>query len=144
MKSKIIIAGLVGAIVTSPSLAVVQCVSLNSDMTCSPDGIYTDSLDWAATCTANNARITVVGVTACSATQGTSVGQVSETLETDSAPSANKYCWCKMTSPVVSQWVYSGNGSSEADCITGCGQFCVSAMQSKSAFRAGIVSNLSN
>ena len=122
-KQIIIIAGLVSVIMTPPASAVTKCVALNSSTDCSTGGSG-GSIDWYATCTTNGKTISIEGIAACSDTQGT-YGSVAKTLNLSSTVNDNEYCWCKMTSPVVSShWVFQESNSGASDCVQRCSTVC--------------------
>ena len=45
------------------------------------------------------------------------------------------YCWCKITHPAVSKWVYTGNNTS--DCATACTGYCKSYVGGSASSNVG-------
>lgn len=149
MKSKILITGAVlCAITATGAQAVTKCVALNSSTTCTSNNTdYQYHTDWAATCTTNGVSTPISGIGICSSTQG-SVGQTATELDTSSTSDDNKYCWCKMTSPAVSRWVFFSSppsaGMCAQHCADGCAYGCVSDVQFFADFRSALFGSLSD
>jgi hypothetical protein len=59
-------------------------------------------------------------------------------IGTTEADERYKYCWCRMTSPVRSAWVYYPANSSAAACATYCANRCGDYSQTKSSFRGAL------
>ena len=145
MKKQIIIAGLVSVILAPPALAVTKCVALNSNSTCTSNyNSYYNKTDWAATCTTNGVSTPISGIGICSSTKGAS--QYATATELDTSPTAdeNLNCWCKMTSPAVSRWVFHTSNSSGGFCARLCAYYCAYSVQGTAAFRSALFSNLSD
>lgn len=121
---------------------VVKCVPLSTSTTCTTTMTGpTNALNWVATC--NNATdgisgISVSGVAGCS----NASGGTSDTLSTSSTVNDNRHCWCKMTSPAVSKWVYMSLMSGYSDCATNCSYMCANQLKSDSTFRAAMFGNM--
>ena len=147
MKKHLIIAGIICAIIIPPAGAVTKCVALKSNTTCSSTPEYYQ-IDWYATCTttigSSHKGVGITGISACSSTSGNTVGKTSERISTSSTTNNNKYCWCKMTSPVVSQWVFNNMEASNGGCIYSCSYNCAKYAQNNASFRNGLFSNLSD
>ena len=47
------------------------------------------------------------------------------------------YCWCRMTHPAYSRWVF-GNSSSASNCASACAYYCASNARSDAALRSGL------
>ncbi len=114
MKKLLITITTIYTIVLPPALGAYKCVYLDNDTRCSAKS-HTSS-DWSATCD----EIEISGVAFCGSDGGDIAGEVnaSET-STD-----NKYCWCKMVSPAVSDWQFERQFSSASDCLTTCTTAC--------------------
>ena len=146
MKLKIILAGaMLCAITTTGAHAVTKCVALNSSTTCTSSPTqYEYHTDWAATCTTNGVSTPISGTGICSSTDGGSIGTATE-LDTSSTSDNNKYCWCKMTSPSVSRWVFTGNSyTSAGDCARYCSWYCANRVQNSASMRSGLFGSLSD
>ena len=125
MKSKIIIAGLVCIITAPPAPAVTKCVALNSSTTCEANyGLYQNHPDWSAICTTNGVSTPIKGIGVCSSTKGASAYATATELEMSSAADNNKYCWCRMISPVVSHWISATSFASNDECSQNCAYEC--------------------
>ena len=146
MKSKILIAGaILCAITTTGAHAVTKCVALNSSTTCtSNSSSYTGHTDWAATCTTNGVSTPISGIGICSSTSGSSVGQTATELDTSSTADENQNCWCKMTSPAVSRWVFRSSGPSAGLCARMCAYNCAGLVSGLASWRSALFGSLSD
>ena len=133
------------AISAAPAHAVTKCVALNSSTTCTSDDTqYQGHTDWAATCTTNGVSTPISGIGICSSTRGSSTGQTATELDTSSTIDNNKYCWCKMTSPAVSRWVFRLPFTSAGFCARLCALNCAISVRDFAAFRSALFGNLSD
>ena len=146
MKSKILITGaILCAITTTGAHAVTKCVALNSSTTCTSNySAYQYHTDWVATCTTNGVSTPISGIGICSSTSGSSTGQTATELDTSSTTDDNKYCWCKMTSPAVSRWVFPNVQAAADYCAQNCAFHCAHNVRSSAAFRSAMFSSLSD
>ena len=147
MKLKILITGaMLCAITTTGAHAVTKCVALNSRSTrcTTDDSQYESYTDWAATCTTNVVSTPISGIGICSSTQGSLTGATATELDTSSTTDDNKYCWCKMTSPAVSRWVFNRSYSSTGDCAQDCAYHCANKTQLPSTFSSAMFGSLSD
>ena len=144
MKKHLILAGVfsVAIVQSQPAMAVTKCVALNSSTTCtSSPSSYTGYTDWAATCTTNGVSTPISGIGICSSTSGSSIGQTATKLSTSDD---NKHCWCKMTSPAVSRWVYNYSDASAGFCAQSCAKFCANYIQRYANLRSALFGSLSD
>lgn len=123
MKSQmLIIAGVMCTTLGAPAFGVVQCVALNENTTCT--GAYESGMSWATTCNS----IQVEGVAMCGNEDGGVIGAVSETTgvyTSDILDNQNKHCWCKMTSPATSLWIYIPPMIfTDSGCLSSCARLC--------------------
>lgn len=82
----------------------------------------------------------VSGVAVCNDTGGSyAVASNAEQYETGGVK-----CWCKMTHPAVSRWVFYGSGSSSSDCAVRCAYFCGTRVRADSGFRSGVFGAVAN
>ena len=147
MKSKILIAGAIFcAMVAAPAHAVTKCVALNSISTrCTSDiAQYEGHTDWAATCTTNGVSTPISGIGICSSTEGASRHATATELDMSSTVDENLNCWCKMTSPAVSRWVFYLWFGSAGDCAWECARYCASSVQFVEDFRSAMLGSLSD
>ena len=146
MKSKILItSAILCAISAAPAHAVTKCVALNSSTTCTSNySAYQYHTDWAATCTTNGVRTPISGIGICSSTEASKYQTATE-LDTSSTSANNKYCWCKMTSPAVSRWVFVSRPlASAGSCAMNCAYFCADYVRSIAVFRSALFGSLSD
>ena len=134
------------AITTTGAHAVTECFALNSSSTtCTSDILQYDyHTDWAATCTTNGVSTPISGIGICSSTSGSSTGQTATELDTSSTVDENLNCWCKMTSPAVSRWVFSRSTTSAGDCAWLCAHNCAGYIQVNAAVRSALFGSLSD
>ena len=147
MKKHLILAGVfsVAIVQSQPAMAVTKCVALNSSTTCTSDILQYDyHTDWAATCTTNGVSTPISGIGICSSTSGSSTGQTATELDTSSTVDENLNCWCKMTSPAVSRWVFSRSTTSADFCAKLCAHNCAGYIQVNAAFRSALFGSLSD
>ena len=135
------------AVVSVPAAAVQKCVALGSGTTCTaPGGLSrppTGKADWSLTCTTRGTSVTVNGIGVCAGQVGNSTPLVdsltiSTCFSTGSCPAEGEAvnCWCRMLSPALSQWVYSGlSYRSESECVNHCASTCYQYLIDKQAFR---------
>ena len=122
------------------------CGAANASVMCSSNDHVTVVLDpyvAGTTYTYNAAAMTwntvfpygnVSGVAVCNDTGGSfGVASNDEQYETGGVK-----CWCKMTHPAVSRWVFSYSYSSASVCAVGCAYVCGYYVQSRSDFRSGV------
>ena len=134
-------------VLTVPVVAATKaykCTKLRSYSTewTTTISLYAGKADWEATID----NITIKAVAACSnlsgeygkAYSGTALPTVSSTTDT-----TNVNCWCKMTRPAVSSWVYSYTYTSAGECLYGCARSCASRVRTDgSEFRHTLYSTM--
>ena len=134
------------AVVSVPAAAVQKCVALGSGTTCeAPGGLSrppTGKADWSLTCTTSGKSVTVNGIGVCAGQVGNSTPldslTISTCFSTGSCPASGDavYCYCRMVSPALSQWVYSGLVyRSESECENYCASTCYQYLIDKQALR---------
>ena len=150
MKSKIILVGaMLCAITTTGAHAVTKCVALNSSTTCTSNyNSYYNKTDWAATCITNGVSTPISGIGICSNTEESTAGSLiyptATEIDTSSIIYDNRYCWCKMTSPAVSRWVYNSSYSSADNCSESCTRNCAHSIHYTASFRSALFGSLSD
>ncbi len=126
---KILTLTAVGAILTVPAMAVVQCVALDASVAAT-DVSYGSS-DW----TAVFPNMTIKGVATCGGTSKTS-----NQLSDDVLVGDGSNCWCRAISPFITSWVWVNEGglNDPNDCYESCSYMCayeltfgVSSMRTK-------------
>ena len=87
---------------------------------------------------------TVRGISAClSSKYGQSLGGAVADLHDNNAlvvggETNGEHCWCKMTHPAASLWVFRNTFSSASDCASSCAYRCGYDVQAYSAMRSGL------
>ena len=143
MKKHLLIAGLICVATIPPAMAITKCVKLTSSTTCTYVNPGNNIVDWTSNCTTNGTSIAISGVSQCSSTSGSSAGQTATSLEV-SGGTDDKYCWCRMISPAVSSWVFSGNHYSASNCTYNCADHCVPNGAYDAPFRSAMFGSLSD
>ena len=145
MRKHLIIAGIICAASIPPATAVTKCVALGSNTTCTARSAnYRYQPDWSITCNTNGKSISVQGVSMCSSTAGSSYYTTATQLDRSSMTRENEYCWCKMTSPAVSRWVYVYANRDGANCFYSCASECEQLAGGTAAYRSTLFRNLSD
>ena len=81
----------------------------------------------------------VNGIATCNSTQGMSATAYPEyNFDNNHASSEGVYCWCRMTSPVRSAWVYRTGANSASGCASGCASACSDGVRNNSNYRGGM------
>ncbi len=142
----ILILTAIGAIITAPAIAVQKCVALNNNTSCKVGkGATYGYADWTLTCTTGTTTVPISGIGVCS-NQAGNAAILSTTLEYTAISNATdpnqcytgdaRYCWCRMLSPAVSQWVYSGlEMNTESDCLYKCARECQTYIVNEAVLR---------
>lgn len=125
----------------TPASAVTKCVKLSSSTTCSYVNPGTYVVDWTSNCTSSGTSVAISGISQCSSTSGSSVGQKATALKI-SGGTDDKYCWCKMVSPAVSSWVFHYGYGAASNCSHDCARSCASRAASYASFRYALFSGL--
>ncbi len=82
----------------------------------------------------------VSGVAVCNDTGGSyAVASNAEQYETGGVK-----CWCKMTHPAVSRWVFYASFSSSSACADSCANGCGYYVRYNSGFRSGVFGAVAN
>ena len=152
MKNMVMLSAIL-AVVSVPAAAVQKCVALGRGTTCeAPRGLSqspTGKTDWKLTCTTNRESVTVSGIGVCSASSGTTSSPVdslttSRCFSAGSCPASGGdalYCWCRMLSPVLSQWVaIQMSYASESECLYNCAATCYQNLIDEQTFRTALFS----
>ena len=129
----------------TPASAVTKCVKLSSSTTCSYVHPGTYVVDWTSNCTSSGTSVAISGISQCSSTSGSLVGQKATALKISGGP-YDQYCWCKMVSPAVSSWVFNDDYEygSASYCANGCASACAGSAASNASFRSALFSGLSD
>ena len=87
---------------------------------------------------------TIRGISAClSSAYGKSRGGYVADLHDDNelvvgGETNGRHCWCKMTHPAASLWVFNSMTSSASDCAANCAGNCALDVRGHSALRSGM------
>ena len=138
------------AVVSVPAAAVQKCVALGSGTTCeAPGGLSrppTGKADWSLTCTTSGKSVAVSGIGVCSPVVGTTSSPVSSLpttcVSSSSCPASGAvYCYCRMVSPALSQWVaLQMSFASESTCLQNCASTCYQYLIDDRAVRTALFS----
>ena len=85
----------------------------------------------------------VYGIGACISTSGT-LGVANASVTAAGAERDGRYCWCKMTHPVASRWVFGNDSGSASNCASNCARDCGFIVQNYEAMRAGLFGSVAN
>lgn len=154
MKKYLIIAGVtIGGMTAIPAYAVTKCVPLGGEIKYGACENHTmvsfgtaGSADWSATCEIGTETVDLSGVAVCAQDKSGLNGTALDTISVSTTETDNKYCWCKMTSPAVSQWINVAYGTttlSNTRCTTACAVNCADFLTNSSVYKA-MFSNLSD
>lgn len=138
MKKGVILT-IVGAVMTTATYAGTMC-SNNDYLTVVLDPTiegtsYTYSaadMTWKTTFPYGN----VSGVAVCNDTSGSWGGSTTVEMQ----ETGGVMCWCKMTHPAVSLWVFLLAYSSSSVCADHCAPYCGGSVRNHSDFRSGVFS----
>ena len=64
------------------------------------------------------------------------------TVVTGSFDTTGQYCWCKITHPVSSRWVFNVRTGSASACASNCALYCGSYVRSNAALRGGLFGSI--
>ena len=88
---------------------------------------------------------TVSGVASCNNTAGSSNSTAHpEYNSTFTQATTGTQCWCRMTSPVRSAWVYDGPKDNAATCETNCAYNCTYYVNNSASFRTAMYTTAGN
>ena len=129
--------------------AVTMCVHSDSYVATllrSHDGV-SDTVDgnggWTVTFdyyTSSLNTMDVSGHAACNEVSGTE-NVADGTLSTSTSDEGTN-CWCAMSRPLVSDWVYSGAYSNDATCATSCATACANKVKTSTVFRTALYESI--
>ena len=135
----------VACIMLGPNaMAIKKCVQYGSDTTCtSTSSNWLGKVDWEATCTTNGNTEKVYGVATCSVGKSVADGTLLLPTINSATDTTNVNCWCKMTHPAVSPWMFAYESDSASACAYDCASKCASYLSTMKMFRNGMFSNMS-
>jgi len=126
---------------TDDTLAIVLDPVING----TANSFNTDLFEWSATFSYG----TVWGIATCVDTSGAPNTAVEELRDSNGeiatgGERTGRYCWCQLSHPAKSRWVFRNVNSSVADCVFNCASNCGANVRDNSAFRAGLFGSLGN
>ena len=134
----------VGALLTAPAIAAQKCVVLDSNAEAISVDYKLRGTDWSV----SFENVTVKGVAFCSS-KACTADSISQKVSFGYSDFSNRCnCWCRMTSPAVSQWVWSGEQCPASgvgggvNCMASCAAMCASSFQYPGDFRNKMLSTL--
>ncbi len=131
-----------------PTIALIACLIstttyatiLKPEITC-----YSDEFSfgqWGAICNNGTTDITITGPATCSDTAPTD-GPFSKSAIIDTNEDEDMiYCWCKISAPFTSQYVYAYEYLYQTECENWCPSVCAQSATSNTKFRNSIFSDL--
>ena len=81
---------------------------------------------------------TVTGISTCQSVKGSSTGDYSIGIMANGGENNGQYCWCKMTHPMASRWVFRGDAKTAADCRSNCTYHCAFYTKTEEVLRNGL------
>jgi len=132
MKAKyLLLSQLALAAICAPAAGAVMCMDTTIGQNARCTMVSNDrTADFSTTC--GNMSVRILGY--CSPQEATTPGTKSTTLKAGVGP----YCWCKLISPAVSQWVYLENtkglplpANANETCAATCPIDCLSSIASE-------------
>ena len=143
--------GIIGCVIAIPAFGTTMCVQNDNVAVVLDPSVagttytYDNSLGrWDTTFPYGH----VIGISACINTSG-SYGVAKSQLKDGGndvvgGEVTGPRCWCKMTHPAVSLWVFDGSSSSAAGCASNCTIVCGVNVRDNSGFRAGLFGSVAN
>ncbi len=118
---------------TNITYAATKCIAYDETTTGTGYSAPNSQPDWKVFIHTNTSTFTAQGIGVCSNT-GATTG--AETATKISIGASNRYCWCKMTWPKISQWLYLYNHFEGASGYANyCARDCASSVQDSATFR---------
>lgn len=126
---------------TDDTLAIVLDPVING----TAHSFNTDLFEWSATFSYG----TVWGIATCVDTSGAPNTAVEELRDSNGeiatgGERTGRYCWCQLSHPAKSRWVFRYAYFSVADCKSNCASLCGSYALFYPAFRVGLFGSLGN
>ena len=81
---------------------------------------------------------TVSGIASCNNSSGTYSTASPEYNNVFNTGTSGVYCWCRMTNPVRSAWVFNFTGSNNSYCISSCAADCAYDVRNDKQLRGGV------
>ena len=81
---------------------------------------------------------TITGISTCQSVKGSSMGDYSTEITANGGENNGQYCWCKMTHPMASRWVFSYDHGAAAGCQSNCTRDCGIYALRNEALRVGL------
>ena len=153
MRKFTLIFGVLSCVAVAPAFATTMCVQ-NDNVAVILDpsvpgssSTYDNSLGrWDVTFPYGH----VSGISACIGTTGSYGVARSQLTDSETGKAVvggevtERRCWCKMTHPAVSLWVFNNSFSSTSVCASNCAYACGYDVRIHSDFRAGLFGSVAN
>jgi hypothetical protein len=140
--TKILFSVIAAIMIVTNTNATTMCVTNdNTNIILDPsiEGTGYTMNEAAKTWTVTFPNYTVSGIATCNSTGGTYARAYPQyNFDDNHASSTGTYCWCKMTSPVRSAWVYRYERGSASFCASYCAYICGDDVRGSSSFRGGV------
>ena len=99
------------------------------------DSSHPTSNTWSVTL--RNGNI-VSGISTCNSTSGSWATAFPEYNDVFSQGTSGVHCWCRMTKPVRSAWVFRDSRSSASECASNCAVYCGDGVRALADFRRSV------
>ena len=150
MKKHLLITAIICIATIPPATAITKCVYLRPGLSCgiiSPSG----QVDWTINCASSTGGpgTQISGIGACSFESGTSSERLPLKTSTSLPPDYSIeqhdiYCWCRMTTPAVSSWIYLRNYNTNGDCVEMCAFHCGQNFYTNTNFMRQMMTTISD
>ena len=104
------------------------------------DGNWTAIFDYTTAGLNSVTSSVVVGISSCNEIPGT-VNAAADGISASASDTGN-YCWCGMTKPLISKWVFVGEYASDEVCAQSCAARCANYAETSTTFRTEIYGNI--
>ena len=144
MKNKLYIFAL--GLLLIPSYSYANTAPTKKDSILKPkitcDEVEFSTSQWGAICNNGNESIQINGSATCSDFESDGLYSKYKSITTDEEEDLI-YCYCQITSPFKSQYVYTYEYMDTTECENWCPQFCANAAKNNDSFREALFSGIS-
>lgn len=100
------------------------------------DGTFTVTFDYVTSGLNSVTSQDVSGVSSCNEIPGTlnsTDGHISA-----SSSDVGQYCWCSVNKPLITEWAYVHEYSTDTDCASSCTALCATSIRTNSTLRTAL------
>jgi hypothetical protein len=127
------ISGAKAAVCMANNTAPTSCSNYTQAFNSPMSGMHPMTGSWMVWgCAGGSGIKRFAGISYCSSTGGTYAEQGNP------GNSPGRYCWCALTNPAASAWVYQGDGGGAPGCSWYCAAACANEAQKYSGFRSAL------